>query len=77
MSGSVSLSDLYRKSSPGAYPGGTCVAQNVMWYYIEGWWDPDFGWEYYAEYRHYNWAQAGTWYYMAEHSSDEVNETVP
>ncbi|MBC8182201.1 hypothetical protein H8E88_13905 [candidate division KSB1 bacterium] len=75
---SCSPLDLYRKSSPGAYPNGTKISDNVEPYYEEWIYYPIPGvWMCKGYYRDYDWAQSGTWYYMAEQAINEVNETVP
>ena len=71
--------DLYRRSSPGAYPNGTMIAWNVTHFdQRDCYLDPDFGYSCNYYYHFYDWAREGyTWYYMAEYSSDEVSVTVP
>ena len=69
--------DLYCSSSSGAWPNGTCIAHNVEPYYTHGYWDPLYGLRIHSDYEFYDWVVGGTWYYMAEHSCDEVHETVP
>lgn len=70
--------DLYRKSSPGAYPNGNIIAYNVRPHSSYGYWDSLCPCTRYGgNYLYYDWARAGTWYYMAEQDSNEESETVP
>lgn len=59
------------------YRNGDVIAWDVERYDYYTYWSPLYGWSTYSYFRYFDWPPEGTWCYEAEHSIDELCETVP